>query len=135
VAEAYNVQGLPVEVVFDEGRYYVYIRSWSERNEDLRTVLSLAHSCLRNLPPIPDLVEVPVHQQAEEILEAQGWERASAGWHTKAEYMVGVNVGNACLWTLDTGTGNSLIRTVPLTQGKVREQLKELLTFPQWKEP
>lgn len=50
-----TVQGLLVEVWLDDGRYYVYVRTWTESSTDLARVLTRAHAHIVSLPPVPAL--------------------------------------------------------------------------------
>jgi len=119
------------------GSFNAYLQNVRTVSATLRGALELLHKQLSSFPPIPDLVdEVPVHKQAEEILAAQGWVLNVYGTHVQGDFTVSQRIANGpwALWTRDTESTKP-IKTVHLEQGKVREQLKELLTFPQWKEP
>jgi hypothetical protein len=117
------------------GSFNAYLQDVCTVSATLRGALELLHNQLKALPPIPDLVEVPVHQQAEEILEAQGWVLNVQGTYVQGDFTVRQRSANDpwALWTRDTDSTKP-IKSVFLEQGKVREQLKELLTFPQWKD-
>lgn len=129
------VAGHQVEVLSKAPGFSVYAASTWHNSDTLRGALVSARAHLAGLPPVPDIIEMPVQQQAEEILLEQGWERNPAGWYTKcAFFKVGVNPTDCTLWLRNAGSTRPF-KTVPLSQGKVREQLRELLTFPAWKEP
>ena len=104
--------------------------------EDLRLQMQSMREIVLCTPRrVPNLAPDPTpQQQAEEILVEQGWVRNPAGWHVQGGYMVGVNQHDCALGSIGSGNGRP-IRSVDITQGNVREQLRELLTFPAWKEP
>jgi len=114
------------------GSFNAYLQNVCTVSATLRGALELLHKQLSSFPPIPDLVdEVPVHKQAEEILAAQGWGKClDRGWWSSEPFRVAL-----CPERVDLWYRGCCVKTIVLVQGTVREQLKELLTFPQWKEP
>lgn len=96
----------------------------------LRHQIALVREKLVSLPrDIPPLKEVPLQDQAQDILKEQGWGQVNPHSWAWGKWGVCIAPDRASLWFCDEP-----IRNTELQQGKVREQLRELLTFPPWKE-
>jgi hypothetical protein len=134
------VNGILIEARSDDEGVYAAtafgnsLQSAKFKNKSLNAVLKAAHEYIKDLPPIPDIVELTVQQRAGRILLEQGWEAVEGNRYQQGPFEVFVKADHCALWTKFTNSQKP-IRTVDIgTAVDIRPLMRFLLTFPQWKE-